>query len=310
MGNARGARGRATWILGTTLLLCIGVAGGYFGAQASFSSDNPPTKSASTPGLSSTVKTTTTTTEPATSGPVTTTTSSSAPVRTGGTSTSPSTVTVPASTTNVDLPVTQCPTTFGTQPSGAPATPPSSEVSVPNTLVGQLAIYTNSQNTMTVVGPIGWNCGAAYGADGSDDVSMYPPGSSSPTARSFTDSPVQAIVISNTGSCESCTEQQACPLFPAAATDYQTDFQMTCPTTRPSAETVLQIESGLVSFLDPAGVKGDGYPSGGLYPAEGEMTYRTDDATGSWLETCTLVPAQQAVCEVAIKRFTQLYGAN
>ena len=105
---------------------------------------------------------------------------------------------------------------------------------------------------------------------------------------------------------------RACPLFATAATDYESNYQQTCPP-RPSSESVVALNADVVSFTDPAGVSGDGNPSGGAYPANGVMTYYPYDSgndDGSYLDTCTLPAAEQSICTVVLNRFVDWYGAD
>jgi len=58
-------------------------------------------------------------------------------------------------------------------------------------------------------------------------------------------------------------------MFATAAADYQTDYQMTCPQTRPSADLVTPISDGVVGFYVPRGRLATGTPRAGPYPANG-----------------------------------------
>ncbi|MGP8059041.1 MAG: DUF4850 domain-containing protein [Acidimicrobiales bacterium] len=163
---------------------------------------------------------------------------------------------------------------------------------------------------MKLLGPRGWNCSANIDADGSGGVQIYPVGQPDPMGQPFQSSSAQAIVGSQTSACEGCRETQACPLFATAAADYQTDYQMTCPQTRPPAEQVTPISDGVVGFYDPPGTAGDGNPSGGPYPANGVMTYQSGNDNGSWLDTCTLPASDHALCTAVLNQFVDWYGAN
>ena len=55
---------------------------------------------------------------------------------------------------------------------------------------------------------------------------------------------------------------------------------------------------------------GDGEPSGGLDGANGVMLYAAHGATGSWLDTCTLPPADVALCTAALNTFVGWYGGQ
>jgi hypothetical protein len=153
---------------------------------------------------------------------------------------------------------------------------------------------------MEILGPKGWSCTATFYADASDRVTIYPPGAgpSSPAA----------IAGYETSACVGCTLGQACPLFANAAAAYQTGFGQPCPSRPPAAETVTTIAAGIVTFEDPPGVKGDGHPSGGRYPADGVMTYHPSGQDGSWLETCTLPASEKNICTTALSTFISWYG--
>jgi pimeloyl-ACP methyl ester carboxylesterase len=197
------------------------------------------------------------------------------------------------------LPVVSCPTSLGIDQPAVPL-PPSRTVTVPQALAADLSVYGDTQGIMELLGPKGWNCSAFYGVDGSGGVTIYPPaeGASSPQAE---------ITASQTSACAGCALFQACPLFPSAAEALRSDLGQACPA-RPAGETVTPIAAGIVSFEDPPGVKGDGHPSGGQYPANGVMTYYPSAPDGSWLETCTLPASEKDVCTAALNTFVSWYG--
>jgi hypothetical protein len=196
------------------------------------------------------------------------------------------------------LPVVSCPTSLGvTRP--AVSLPRSRPVAVPQALAADLSVYTDNQGVMELLGPKGWSCTAGIGADGSGGVTVHPPaaGPSSPTA----------ITGSETSACVGCTLAQACPLFPSAAKALRSYLGQACPA-HPAAETVASIAPGIVSFEDPPGVKGDGQPSGGPYPANGVMTYHPSAPDGSWQETCTLPASEKNECTAVLNTFVSWYG--
>jgi len=183
------------------------------------------------------------------------------------------------------------------------------QVKVPSDLVNQLAVYGDNQGTMKILGPVGWICSASYGADGGGGIDIYPSGEPVPDLQSSASASDEAIVASETSACVGCREGQACPLFATAAADYQSDYGMSCPKSRPAAESVTQLSSGVVAFLDPPNVQGDAFPSGGPYPANGVMTYYSGNENGSWLDTCTLPYSQQALCTAVLNAFIVSYGS-
>jgi hypothetical protein len=179
--------------------------------------------------------------------------------------------------------------------------PRSRPVAVPQTLAGALSLYADTQGIMEILGPKGWSCTAFYGADGSGGITITPAGAgpSSPAV----------IAGSETSACVGCTLGQACPLFANAAAAYLADFGQPCPSRPPVAETVVAIATGIVTFEDPPGVKGDGRPSGGQYPAHGVMTYHPSAQDyGSWQETCALPASEMNICTAALDTFISWYG--
>jgi pimeloyl-ACP methyl ester carboxylesterase len=200
----------------------------------------------------------------------------------------------------VNIPVVSCPTRLGIDSPAVPL-PSSRPVAVPQVLAADLSLYADNQGVMELLGPKGWSCTAEVGADGSAEVMVYPPGAGP-------SSPV-AIAGGETSACVGCTLYQACSLFPSAAKALRSDFGQACPTRPPASETVMSIAAGIVAFEDPPGVKGDGQPSGGQYPADGVMTYPPSAQDyGSWQETCTLPASEKDVCTAVLNTFVSWYG--
>lgn len=163
---------------------------------------------------------------------------------------------------------------------------------------------------MQLLGPTGWSCSADYGADGSGGVQVYPPGQADPNEQ---DPPASAegIVGTQNGGCLGCAVTQASPLFASAQSQCESQFPFdsgACPSL-PAGESTEPIEPGVVGFLDPPGVAGDGVPSGGNYPANGVATFQSGGETTSYLDTCTLPSSDQALCTAVLDNFVQLYGS-
>lgn len=183
--------------------------------------------------------------------------------------------------------------------------------SVPSDLANQVAVYTDAEGSMRLLAPTGWSCAASIGADGSGGVQVYPPGQADPTNGQFQASSFEGVVGTQNGGCVGCAVTQASPLFPAADAACQSEFSgdaQACKSGPPAGESTEPIEPGVIGFLDPAGVKGDGTPSGGNYPANGVMTYQTSQYPTSYLETCTLPQSQHDLCTAVLDNFAQLYG--
>jgi hypothetical protein len=239
--------------------------------------------------------------------------STTAPAASGSASASP-VPTSAAGTVTASLPVVSCPTTVAIAATPAPVALPSSRpAAVPSAVAARLAVYADTRGTMALVGPKGWSCAAAYGADGSGGVVIYPPGTPAPlTAEAvwkLGQATAMGIYGTESSACYTCTLGQACPLFPAAARTFRSYLGHGCGT-RPAAETVTPVSSGIVSFEDPPGVRGDATPSGGRYPASAVMTYYPNVPDGSWLETCTLPDSDKAECTATLNTFIAWYGSK
>ncbi len=187
---------------------------------------------------------------------------------------------------------------------------------MPQAVAGRLAIYTDQSGYVKLLAPAGWICRAEYGADGSGGVAVFPSGETAPSSafgggwKLTPTSRTEAVVGSQTGGCAGCAVAQACPLFPAAASSYVAEFEQPCPQSRPDFEAVENLNAETVAFMDPSGRAGDGEPSGGLDGANGVMLYDAHGATGSWLDTCTLPPADVALCTAALNTFVGWYGGQ
>ena len=199
------------------------------------------------------------------------------------------------------LPVIVCPTSLGAGDRPAVSLPRSRSVAVPQALAAELSVYTDNQGIMELLAPKGWSCTAFYGADGSGGVTVHPRGEGS--------SPAAAISGSESSACSGCTLGVACGLFPSATKAWRSAFfGQPCPARPPTAETRVSVAAGIVAFEDPPGVKGDGQPSGGKYPANGVMTYHPSAPDGSWQETCTLPNSDKDVCTEVLNSFVSWYG--
>jgi hypothetical protein len=266
------------------IIVLLAAAGVGIGLAVSHSSTSPNTSTSTTSASTSTPSTTATTSGPTTSGPVPGTTTVAV-------------ATVVCSTTN-GVPVTH-------------VTPPPATVSVtgvPADLTTSLSVYTDANGVLRVVGPRGWTCQAKVAADGSAQVVVVPPGNTPTVSGPYQADGAAAVAASTTSACAGCTVGQACPLFPAAATAYQSEFGAPCPHTRPAAEQVFTVSSTVMGFSDPPQVAGSGVPSGGSYTAHGVMTYVPGSQNGSFLDTCTVADSLMPLCTVSLDNFWAAYG--
>ncbi len=248
-----------------------------------------------------------TTVSPTTSGP--------APAR----NVVPTTISLGQSTP-VAVPVVVCPTGYGSSPPPTANLASAITETIPEALVGKVAIYVDAGGVMKLLGPSNWSCVGGYGADGVGGIWLYPPGASAPSvieAMQACESDVpgcnlwasnyQAFIGHETSACLFCALSQACELFSAAANANNIAYpQAPCPP-KPAGETSTVLGATEVEFVDPPGVKGNGVPSGGDYLATGVMTYVPHSPAGSWMETCTVPAALEVVCNASLNLFALSY---
>jgi hypothetical protein len=163
----------------------------------------------------------------------------------------------------------------------------------------KIEFYGDKLGIMSVIAPKGWHCSGSVGADGFGTLVVVPPGGSSSS---------EAVETIETSACLECRLMQACPLFTTAYNAMRSDYHQYCAMSKPSLEATSLIRPGIMSFVDPPRIKGDGAPSGGPFVADGVMTFYLDTNAGSWLETCTLPDRQHSLCQFSLKEFVSLYG--
>jgi hypothetical protein len=255
-----------------------------------------------TPGSGSTSRTTALTGS-------STTSSSSASSPSTTASTAPS-----SAATIAPLPVVTCSTTFAVSTTTT-SLPSFVSVRVPSTEAGNLAVYSDPAGIMMLVGPkAGWTCHGMYGADGSGGLLVAPVGESVPVDPDAgwhlgASSPDQAIVGYETGGSPVIGAQLGCPLFSSAAATTREDLGSGCASVRPPQEAVEEIGSSEIAFEDPAGVSGEGMPSGGQLSANGVLLYQPKpNESTAYLATCTLPAPHHDVCTAVLNHFVALYG--
>ena len=127
--------------------------------------------------------------------------------------------------------------------------------------------------TPIVLAPAGFSCTALVGADGGVHVQLAPAGAVGAAKTG------PAVDVEIEGACVSCITAVACGLFPTASKDNG----IPCRTPRPARERVAKLLPTVRAFIDPAGVRGTGAPSGGrLRPS------------GRWSTSRTAPPSQRA----------------
>ncbi|HEY5262723.1 MAG TPA: zinc ribbon domain-containing protein [Acidimicrobiales bacterium] len=209
----------------------------------------------------------------------------------------------------VRLPLKVCATSVGDASEVPVGLPSTIHVKMPKDDSGTLAFYSDNEGIIGVLAPIGWNCTAAIGADGSSSLHVSPAGQATLASGALSaGSTAETISAQQTSACVGCRVSLACPLFTISSNDSSSELNQPCSLTRPTSETTTSINEHVVEFTDPPGIHGDADPSGGAYPAMGVMTYYGDRASqGSWTETCLLPPTDRPTCKVIIGNFESRY---
>jgi hypothetical protein len=193
----------------------------------------------------------------------------------------------------VRVPVRSCPTTYAI-PGQHHARPTTALVA--DGARGLVAFA--GGGTPIVLAPHGFACSALVGADGGVSVQLTPPG----VTGAIKTGP--AVNIEVEGACVSCITAVACGLFPTASR--QNGFP--CSTPRPVRERVAKLLPTVRAFIDPAGVRGTGAPSGGRLAAVGAVVYVPDKSAFAARVTCTLEKSDSASCQAIIADFLSRVG--
>ena len=237
--------------------------------------------------------------------------------------TSPSTHT-PAAVSDV-VPVVECPTADAGGNPGPPTStyPDTMAVSAAGTVAEQLALYSNDTHSLPpILAPRGWSCQVSVGGDGSTSVQVFPSTASAPGAFGALSASVQQVDASSDSACQGCIYGTVCPFVPDVGEQlgYGSASGFTC-SSPPAQEQVIfanglpsdtgPIVEDVIMFTDPAGVKGDGYPSGGPYPADAVVLYdwtspaanANAQSDGASQETCLLPTSERALCSAINQDF-------
>ena len=243
---------------------------------------------------------------PAPTGAATSPVASPAPVATPGESVPIASLEAPTPETarTVRIPVVTCPTSFGLPDETMGPVPATMTAAVSPEVAAQVTFYGNGMRTL--LGPKGWHCEAAVGADGSSSMTITPP--DQPISEGSPSPDRQAVTALTGGACVGCIATMACGLFPEAWKLFD-DSGLSCPTTTPAGELVTRPMPRSAIFEDPPGVVGTGEPSGGRYRALGLMVFDAGSGAGgtdmdfpSVLQiTCTLPDAMAQICDEIVE---------
>ena len=201
-----------------------------------------------------------------------------------------------------------CPTTFGLAGATMPPIPATQTATLTADVAARVTYYGNG--TLTLLGPEGWQCQAAVGADGSGHMFITPPGQPAPSGSPPPDA--QAVTMWTGGGCAACVASIACGLFPEAQ-NLAAQPGLSCPTGPPGGEQVTRAKPRSAVFADPPGVAGTGEPSGGRYRAFGFVVFDPGTAAGGTGRTApsalkvtsTLPTAMSQICDELVEGVEQ-----
>ena len=161
-----------------------------------------------------------------------------------------------------------------------------------------LIAYTNTWDFL--VGPAGMACSGEVGADGGSTLTVWPRGRPAPTVHAH--EPGLTLFIEP--ACVGCKAFEACPFF----SQFAVTEQMPCPSGIPPGERAYGLTPHATLFEDPPGVAGDGWPSGGSYPANGIVGDGSAASDPVYRATCTLPASEHAICTVSLNDVFGRYG--
>jgi hypothetical protein len=163
----------------------------------------------------------------------------------------------------------------------------------------------------------------SVGGDGSTGVLVFPPTTSPPGAFGELSANVQQVNALSDSACQGCIYGTVCPFVSNAGEQlgYGLASGVILPCSSPPAQQQVSFANGspsntgpsvddVITFSDPAGVKGDGDPSGGPYAAVGVVLYdwtslgaSNTQNDGASQENCLLPTSERALCSTITQDF-------
>ena len=194
--------------------------------------------------------------------------------------------------------VVRCRTVFGVSP-GKITTPSHVTVLGSPRSTANLVAYSNTEQFL--IGPSGMACSGLVAADGNTSLIVWPRRNGPPGQHAHE----AALTLTSAPACAACRAEEACPFFPA----YARRLHFPCSSGIPPGEIVERVHSHLVLFEDPPGVAGDGWPSGGLDPANGlAVIHGSFLSSVVYRSTCTLPASKHSTCSTSLNDVLRRYG--
>jgi hypothetical protein len=212
-----------------------------------------------------------------------------------------------------DVPIKTCASSYGLSfknhhaPKTLRENPATSQAS-------ELTFYTDAKHTLTpILGPAGWKCSASEGADGTSEISIYPPGVRNPGGIANGTEETMGIEETMIPACRSCIANLECPVFLNAESQLGYNGQY-CPGFMPSSESVRFLEGdakssyGVAILSDPPGSPGSVTLSGGDYPAVGALLYSSGQQASGGSIGCVLPGSYGKLCNAILNDFVMTFA--
>lgn len=204
----------------------------------------------------------------------------------------------------VGVPVVACRAELGAPGAAPPRSPAKLAIAVNTSDANRVRFY--SDGFVTVLGPKGWSCAGLEAADGGQSLSVFPAGQGDPTKGGTLPAGAAAVtaLLDYTG--HGPGAELVCGLFPGTRAATLAGETGGCPPV-PSREQVTRPTADVATFVDPAGVKGSGVPSGAKNTAVGVVLFpQLNPEPGSVNVaklTCTSPTSLSPVCDLVVADF-------
>jgi hypothetical protein len=212
-----------------------------------------------------------------------------------------------------DVPVKTCVSSYGLSFTNRHA-PKTLRVKPATSLAKDLTFYTDAKHQLTpILGPDGWKCSASEGADGTSEISIYPPGVRNPEGIANGTEETMGIEETMIPACIGCIADLVCPVFLNAETQLGSSGQY-CPGNVPSSESVRFLEGdaesnyGVALLSDSAGSPGSVTLSGGDYPAVGALLYSSAKEPSGGSIGCVLPGSYGKLCSAILNDFVMTFA--
>jgi hypothetical protein len=109
------------------------------------------------------------------------------------------------------------------------------------------------------------------------------------------------------------SDEDACSWFADAAKALKKIGSACSPWLAPSGERQTRVSQGELDFLDPPGVAGLAYPSGGSNPAKGFFLFEPAHrgrADAFAIATCTLPASARRICSTSLSSIRALFRSE